>query len=66
MGQGGDKDGKEIGPTRGAKLVSGGARITSMVNKNREYMRLAKRRSGLAFGSTASRRCAAGTRRNFQ
>ena len=29
-------------------------------------MRLDKKRSGLAFNSPASRRCAAGTRRNFQ
>ena len=36
MGQGEDKDGKEIWPTQGAKLVSGGARITDMANKT-EY-----------------------------
>ena len=33
--------------------------------QDRAYMRLDKRRSGLAFGSPASRRCAAGTCRNF-
>ena len=33
---------------------------------DRAYMRLDKRRSGLAFGSPAIRRCAAGTWRNFQ
>ena len=30
-----DKDGKEIGHTRGAKLVSGGARIANMANKTK-------------------------------
>ena len=33
MGQGEDKGGKEIGPKKGAKLVSGDARITNMENK---------------------------------
>ena len=31
--------------------------------QDRAYMRLDRKRSGLAFGSPASRRCAAGTRR---
>ena len=34
--------------------------------QDRAYMQLDKRRTGLAFGSPASRRSAAGTRRNFQ
>ena len=36
MGQGEDKDGKEIEPTRGAKLVSDDARVTYMANKTED------------------------------
>ena len=34
--------------------------------QKRAYMRLDKKRSGLAFGLPASRHCAAGTRRTFK
>ena len=59
-----DKDDREFEHTRGAKLVSDDAQITNMANKTKEkdraYMRLDKRRPGLAFGSPASRSCVAG------
>ena len=64
-----DKDGKETARIRAyARSVVGFRRRSNHQygKQDRAYMRLDKRRSGLAFGSPASRRCAAGTRRKLQ